>query len=499
MSARKSLMIWPVVGPDLADAAIAFMVTRLTMKPGRIDPATLKVTELQTGPDSSIKSQVLVEFPSVRLRDEVKALARNLKGSADAGIQMEVPDFLRGRFQTFQSLAFEMKKKNPALRRNIKFLDAEMELVMDVKLNAESDWKTVQYEDASAILPTTRGRTQSISRTELAGLIVCEKSDDASDIADDTLVDLTEDENITEKNYSRHSLSFINTNARSLGPKVESLLDCMHEKSCDLAMVTETWYQDNRAGTEEIEQYAARFSLGSILRNRTSVSSNGRQYGGVAFFFRLASSSFKEFPLINPEDHEILATIGTVKGIKGKVFCITAYSPPNITLLKARQMHEFISDVLDEAKRQFPECTIILAGDFNHWPIEESVEDHLEILEIPHGNTRGSRAIDRSFCNFSRSLVESGTLPPLETDDGRSSDHRIAYAKAVFTRPKEPTVTYTYRHYTEEGAERFRELIGQQSWDPVFNAIAPSGKVVAFQNILDYLMSLCFAMKTTTK
>ena len=220
MSARKSLKIWPVVGPDLADAAIAFMVTRLTMKPGRIDPATLKVTELQTGPDSSIKSQVLVEFPSVRLRDEVKALARNLKGSADAGIQMEVPDFLRGRFQTFQSLAFEMKKKNPALRRNIKFLDAEMELVMDVKLNAESDWKTVQYEDASAILPTTRGRTQSISRTELAGLIVCEKSDDASDIADDTLVDLTEDENITDKNYSRHSLSFINTNARSLGPKL---------------------------------------------------------------------------------------------------------------------------------------------------------------------------------------------------------------------------------------------------------------------------------------
>ena len=173
--------------------------------------------------------------------------------------------------------------------------------------------------------------------------------------------------------------------------------------------------------------------------------------------------------------------------------------PPNITLLKARQLMEYISDVLDEAKRVFADCTIILAGDFNHWPAEEAIEDHLEVREVLHGNTRGNRQIDRSFTNFPRAISDSGTLPPLETEDGRLSDHKIAYAVASFEHVKPPTVSYSYRHYTEEGAANFQACLAEQSWDPVYAEVTPSAKVDRFQKILDTLMSLCFVMKTTTK
>ena len=418
---------------------------------------------------------------------------------------MEVPDFLRGRFQTFQSLAFELKKRYPALKR--KFIDATMDLVMDVKLTETEDWKTVQYEDASAILPRTRPRAGSLTRKQLAGMVGGEaggeetnKSDSDTSMNDETLVDLTDsDENTNSKNYSTSSLSFLNTNARSLGPKMESLFDCIHEKNLDLAFITETWYQDNRNGLENLEKCSGKYSLGVLSRCRSDHANNGRQYGGVAMFFRQKSSSFEKFHLINPDDHEVLAAVGTVKGIKGKIFCLTVYEPPNLTLLRARQLHEYVSDVIGEAKRVFADCTLVLAGDFNHWPIEEAIEDHPDMGEVCHGNTRGHRAIDRTFVNFKRSVVESGTLPPLESEDGRLSDHRITYTKAEFRKPKVPTIAYSYRHYTEEGASKFEELISKQSWTDVFSAVGSSAKVESFQKILETLMSLCFVVKTTTR
>ena len=80
-----------------------------------------------------------------------------------------------------------------------------------------------------------------------------------------------------EDGNSSHALSFINTNARSLGPKIESLIDCMEEKATDVAFITETWYQSNRDTSEEVEQYAARFSYGLLSRNRQTHAPNGRQ------------------------------------------------------------------------------------------------------------------------------------------------------------------------------------------------------------------------------
>ena len=507
--ARRSLRLWPVRGADLQVAALNFLQEKLLLARDRLQPNDIQVTEVYTPPDAKAKDQVLVLFPSVRIRDEVRALSRNLGGDTTAGVQLEVPDHLRGKFQTFQSLAYQLKKKHPLLKRNIKLVDSNLGLVMDVKLDGDSGWKAVQYEDANAILPQTRSRSTSFSRTELSNLLpaaavtggrVTREENDSSDMDDDTIVDIaSSDENTDKQYYSCSSFTFLNTNARSLGPKVESLFDCMHEKGAEIAMVTETWYQSNRQGQENIEEYAGRFSLGVITRNRQEVATNGRQYGGVAFFFRPSCSSFKEFQLNNPENYEVLATIGGVKGVRGKIFCLTVYEPPNLTLLRVRQMHEYVSDVVDEAKRLYADCTVIIAGDFNHWPAEEIIEDHQEFGEVIHGNTRGSRAIDRTFCNFSRAIAESGTLPPLETESGQTSDHRVAYGRAIFTRPKVPTVKYSYRHYTDQGADKFYELLSSQSWGPVFSAVGASEKVVVFQQILDSLVNICFLLKTTVK
>ena len=178
---------------------------------------------------------------------------------------------------------------------------------------------------------------------------------------------------------------------------------------------------------------------------------------------------------------------------------MTAYMPPGDSLLRARNCIEYISDVLAEAKRTIENCTIILAGDFNQWPIEEAQAEHPDIREVEHGPTQRGRKIDRAFVNFFRSIEISQTLRPLETNEGTASDHKIVYVQAKFDSERPERVSYTYRRYTEEGARAFEEIMATQRWDQVYRAVDSDSKAGELDAILTRAMDRCFPFKTTTK
>ena len=194
-------------------------------------------------------------------------MSKNLRGTdRKTGVQLEAPNHLRGHYQAFQRLAFQLKRKNPALKRNIKFYDPELCLSMDIKINADSEWKLVTYEQAREILKKTRARTESFSIEELETLAEVAPRDlkkrrretlpdsDSDDDMNSTVIDLTD---VDERNKSSYSscLSFINTNARSLAPKVRSLYDCFAEKNVDFAVLT------NVASTRDLSRIPGIFGL----------------------------------------------------------------------------------------------------------------------------------------------------------------------------------------------------------------------------------------------
>ena len=511
LEARRSLRIWPVPGDDLMASVATFLVDKLRWELDQVCLDDCKARRIASTPDAAAKHQVVVTFPSIAVRDEIKSLARNLRGSdRTVGLQLEPPDHLRGQYQSFQKLAFQLKKKHPALKRNVKFLDEEMCLSMDVCLSPTSGWKTVEYVDAKSILSKTRVRTESFSLEELENLVEVPRKrrretlrdTDDSDDNDETIIDLTDAENVSNNNEKKSycpSLSLINTNSRSLGAKLESLADCFEEKGLDFASITETWFQDGRTIGEIAADLEDNHDLIMITRNRNRRALNGRQYGGVALVYRKKNSSFKDFPLHNPLGHEVLACIGRVYGNKGRVAVITCYAPPNLTSPQAQSLVDYLSDVTGEIKRKFPEVTIVISGDFNQWSIAELIADHPDLTEVDYGPTRGDRAIDRTLVNFGRSVVESNTLPPLETEEGRASDHRIAFARAVFPREEKKLITYSYREFTEEGSDRFVEAVNRQDWSPVYDQPDSSLKVKAFQAILDKHLEQHFKLKTTTR
>ena len=76
------------------------------------------------------------------------------------------------------------------------------------------------------------------------------------------------------------NLTFVNTNARSLCPKINSLIDNIEELDASFAVVTETWLADGRTLEEDKQDLLLGAGLSLICKNRWP-NHRGVAYGGV--------------------------------------------------------------------------------------------------------------------------------------------------------------------------------------------------------------------------
>ena len=152
---------------------------------------------------------------------------------------------------------------------------------------------------------------------------------------------------------------------------------------------------------------------------------------------------------------------GTIKGRTRKLLVLACYIPPSYSRQKGNGALDYIENIIIELKRRYTDPYIVVTGDFNQWKLENYLDSFPDIGEVAVGPTRGDKAIDRIFSNMGRSLVEAGTVLPLETSgegmDCRKSDHLIAYGR-FFIAKKEPFKwqTYTFRRFNNEAVAGFK-------------------------------------------
>ena len=182
-------------------------------------------------------------------------------------------------------------------------------------------------------------------------------------------------------------------------------------------------------------------------------------YGGVAVVWRQAACSLKELAFPNPGDFEVLVAAGSLKGHSRKLVMLSCYIPPGYSRIRGEETLNHINDIIVHVKSRFTDPFIDIAGDFNQWEIGNALGDFPDLREAPVGPTRGDLSIDRIFTNVSRSISDSGTLEPLETEDeDRRSDHLVAFCRADLARIKAFTWEhFTYRHYNEASVKKFKE------------------------------------------
>ena len=276
----------------------------------------------------------------------------------------------------------------------------------------------------------------------------------------------------------------------------------MTETDASFAVITETWLKDGPALAADLEELSNIAGLGMIVKNRTA-GENGVAYGGVAVVWREGEKELKEVKMSNPERHEVLVCAGGVAGQSRKLVIVACYVPPNIKKKKSDAVLDYISDAIIHVKQKYKDPYICIAGDFNQWRIEQALQDFGDLTEVDVGPTRGTRSIDRIFVNIGRTVEESGTLAPLETDDEidpSGSDHRVSYCRLrVPRRPVFTWETYTYRHFNKNSEERFKAWIVMHDWASVLAAAGPDAKTNEYQRIITWAIQEFFPLKTTRR
>ena len=185
--ARRSLRLWPVSREgDLLTRTREFLVSELLLDQQYVVDLSLSVRRTAgqaKGRDkeqSRVRDEVLVVFDTSRERDEVRSHAKNLEKKG-RGLRLEIPDHLWPSFRVLQDLGYELKQKDPAMRRNVLFDDRSRDLRLD--FSQGSEWKSVSPDEAKKTLQKcrpARTRKSSVSATELEQLLGRQEDEDMS-------------------------------------------------------------------------------------------------------------------------------------------------------------------------------------------------------------------------------------------------------------------------------------------------------------------------------
>ena len=97
--------------------------------------------------------------------------------------------------------------------------------------------------------------------------------------------------NGNENTYNEHSMSFMLTNARSLKPKLDSMVDAFESLNLDFLCVTETWFKGGKELAATIRDLQGESGISIIHKSRDG---RGRtRGGGVAIAYNSNSCNFK--------------------------------------------------------------------------------------------------------------------------------------------------------------------------------------------------------------
>ena len=112
--------------------------------------------------------------------------------------------------------------------------------------------------------------------------------------------------NISDDATNKHEkFCFINTNARSLYPKTDSLIDYFNELDTVLGVVTETWLHGGDTTDRYVQDLQDRAGLSAIYRSRPA-GVRGLVHGGVAILAKDNRARLAPIKLHNPAGYEVL-------------------------------------------------------------------------------------------------------------------------------------------------------------------------------------------------
>ena len=268
---------------------------------------------------------------------------------------------------------------------------------------------------------------------------------------------------MTDENCAR----FLLTNARSLEPKTESLLDAFSSLNLHFSCVTETWYKGGAGLKKHLADVEGAAGVRVLHHSRDGrVKARG---GGVAFAFNTSTCNFKKRQLRHVQSrNEVLCAVGRVGKIGKNIAVFVVYVPPTMRVAEFKELGEALAAEIAAIKTSYKAPGIIVTGDFNHRDIVPLLNETEDMQTIITGPTRGNNTIDLVHTNMAQNIVESLVIPPLCTANGLRSDHKCVFAAAKFPAQRDFKWEVRYRRLRDvKREEAFASDMAATDWSPV--------------------------------
>ena len=190
--------------------------------------------------------------------------------------------------------------------------------------------------------------------------------------------------------------------------------------------------------------------------------------GGVALAFRAYVCNFKGRKTKKMASFEIMCAVGTAGKIKRKLVVFIAYLTPQMSATSLDQFNELLGCEIAEAKVCYGDPIIVLVGDMNGRDLSGALDIDGEISLVVTDPMRGPSTLDLVYTNETGRVTEKKVRQPLETEDGKLSDHGCVRIKIVMPAVKNFTyVRKTVRKRTTEGDTAFGAELACIDWSPL--------------------------------
>ena len=272
---------------------------------------------------------------------------------------------------------------------------------------------------------------------------------------------------IVRKQKRRITLKVGLSNARSLWPKMASLVEFFAETDSDMAVISETWFFKSEALSNLSARVGDEHGLGLINHCRKRLKNRPNPGGGVSIIFRKNKLNMKPLA-VNVKGKEICVAEGKLEG-QARTLCVVAcYLSTRLTPSEGKEYMNVLSDVLGEIETKKTTAEIIVAGDFNRVNLAPTLDLHprIEILATPP--TRLDAHLDLMATTLKNNLIRAEYMPPLEPGprrEGVPSDHSFLLCEFEINMKHEFTdASYLSRVLDEAAVAEYSSTLESIDW-----------------------------------
>ena len=255
---------------------------------------------------------------------------------------------------------------------------------------------------------------------------------------------------ITPQKRSNYSFpSFYTANARSVRAKLDELTAQLLTVHMDIAIITQSWLHDL------IDSNILTIPGYNIVRRDRC----NRIGGGVCAFVS-SEIPFKRRSDLESPEHECLwlwlRPHRLPRPLSG-IICGVVYFPEAPAQVQ-RDRTMYIIETLDSVKTSYPDCGVVLLGDFNTQVISDMLANH-NLKQVVTRPTRGNSILDLILTDFSEHYSE----PIVSTHLG-SSDHGSVHWNPFLSSQRAKKKRISMRRFPQSAISAFGRWACSHRW-----------------------------------